>query len=323
MNIKCSQNMYKSSNGASNVTYYILVPEDVKMRGIVQLVHNMCEYFSRYTAFAKYLCGLGFIVCGNDHIGHGASVARMSELGFFSTRDGWRYLIEDVEHLTDLMQQRYPELPYFLLGHGMGSLIARLYLIDYGDRISGCILTGTSGPNPASVSSARLADSIARSRGMTYRSGFLSNMAYRGFNKKIKNPRTPFDWISRDENVVSLYQSDEKCNFIFTATGFRDVYTLLAKANANHTFRRTPRTLPMLFLSGDKDPVGKYGEGVRRVVKLYRGAGLKNIEVIFYKDARHEVLNELGRLDAFGDISRWLENQLSALAAAADEASGS
>ncbi len=313
MNIKCSQNIYKSANGVSNVTYYILAPEDVEVRGIVQISHNMCEYFSRYTAFAKYLCGLGFIVCGNDHIGHGASVARRAELGFFSTRDGWKYLIEDVKQLTDLMQQRYPGLPYFMLGHGMGSLILRLYLVDYGENISGCILTGTSGPNPTAVSSARLADSIARSRGMTYRSGFLSNMAYRGFNRKIKNPRTTFDWLSRDADVVALYQSDEKCNFIFTATGFRDVYTLMAKANANHTFRRTPRSLPMLFLSGDKDPVGKYGEGVRRVVMLYRRAGVKNIEAILYKDARHEVLCELGRLDTFGDISRWLETQLAAL----------
>jgi len=312
MNIKCTQNMYKSANGVSNVTYYILAPEEMAVRGIVQLVHGMCEYFARYTAFAKYLCGLGFMVCGNDHIGHGASVARNAELGFFSTRDGWKYLVEDVGQLADLMQKRYPDLPYFLLGHAMGSLIARLYIINNGERLAGCILTGTSGPNPTAVSIARLADSIARSRGMTYRSGFLSNMIFRGYNRKIKNPRSPFDWLSRDEAVVSLYQSDEKCNFIFTATGFRDLFTLLSKANTNHTFRRTPRSLPLLFLSGDKDPVGRYGDGVRRVVNLYRGAGLKNIEVIFYKDARHEVLNELGRLDAFGDISRWLEAQMAA-----------
>ncbi len=310
MNIKCTQNMYKSSNGDTNVTYYILAPEDTEIRGIVQLAHSMCEYFSRYTAFAKYLCGLGFIVCGNDHIGHGASVTRGSELGFFSTKEGWKYLIEDVKRLTDLMQKRYPDLPYFVLGQGMGSLILRLYLVEYGSRISGCILTGTAGPNATAVSTARLADSVARSRGMTYRSGFLTNLVYRGFNRKIKQPRTPFDWLSRDETVVSLYQSDEKCNFIFTATGLRDVFTLVAKANANVTFRRTPRELPILFLSGDKDPVGRYGEGVRRVVKLYRGAGIKNIEVIFYKDARHEVLNELGHLSTFGDISRWLEAQL-------------
>lgn len=317
MNIKCTQNIYKSANGVSNVTYYILVPEEVEVRGIVQISHGMCEYFSRYTTFAKYLCSLGFIVCGNDHIGHGASVARPSELGFFATRDGWKYLVEDVKQLTDLMQHRYPHLPYFLLGHSMGSLIARLYLTDYGGKLAGCILIGTVGPNAAAISAAHLADSIARTRGMTYRSGFLSDLAFKGYNRKIKNPHSVFDWLSRDESVVSLYQSDEKCNFVFTATGFRDLFTLIAKANASHTFRHTPRGLPLLFLAGDKDPVGKYGEGVRRVVNLYRGAGLKNIEVIFYKDARHEVLNELGRLDAFADISRWLEAQLTALEAPA------
>lgn len=313
MNIKCTQNIYKSANGVSNVTYYILIPEEVEVRGIVQLSHGMCEYFSRYTAFAKYLCGLGFIVCGNDHIGHGASVARDAELGFFATKDGWKYLVEDVRQLTDLMQNRYPDLPYFLFGHSMGSLIARLYLADYGDRLAGCILSGTTGPNAAAASAAHLADSIARSRGMTYRSGLLSNLTFKSYNRKIHHPNSVFDWLSRDEDVVSLYQSDAKCNFIFTATGFRDLYTLCVKANAAHTFRRTPRTLPLLFLAGDKDPVGKYGEGVRRVVNLYRGVGVKNIEVVFYKDARHEVLNELGRLDTFGDISRWLEAQLAVL----------
>ena len=313
MNIKCTQNIYKSANSVSNVTYYILVPEEVEIRGIVQISHGMCEYFSRYTTFAKYLCSLGFIVCGNDHIGHGASVSRPSELGFFAARDGWKYLVDDVKQLTDLMQRRYPQLPYFMLGHSMGSLVARLYLTDYGEKLAGCILTGTVGPNAAAISAAHLADSIARTRGMTYRSGFLSDLVFKGYNRKIKDPHSVFDWLSRDESVVSLYQSDEKCNFVFTATGFRDLFTLIAKANASHTFRHTPRELPLLFLAGDKDPVGKYGEGVRRVVNLYRGAGVKNIEVIFYKDARHEVLNELGRLDAFADISRWLEAQLSVL----------
>jgi alpha-beta hydrolase superfamily lysophospholipase len=145
---------------------------------------------------------------------------------------------------------------------------------------------------------------------MTYRSALLENLAFRAYNRKIKHPRTVFDWLSRDENVVSLFQSDEKCNFIFTATAFRDLFTLCARANANQTFRRTPRSLPLLFLAGDKDPVGQYGEGVRRVVNLYRSVGVRDIDVVFYVDARHEVLNELGRLEAFGDISRWLEARI-------------
>ena len=101
MDIKCTQNIFKSSNGRSNVTYYILAPEGVDLRGVVQISHGMCEYFSRYTVFAKYLCSLGFIVCGNDHIGHGASAGRATELGFFAVRDGWSYLIQDMQKLTD------------------------------------------------------------------------------------------------------------------------------------------------------------------------------------------------------------------------------
>lgn len=324
MNIKCTQNIYKSANSVSNVTYYILTPEEVPVRGIVQLAHGVCEYFSRYTEFAKYLCGLGFIVCGNDHIGHGASVARDADLGYFASRDGWKFLVEDAKQLTDLMQHRYPELPYFLIGHSMGSLIARLYVLDYGERLAGCILTGTAGPHPAAVSAMHFADSIARSRGVTFRSGLLSSLCFGGYNRKIKDSHSMFDWLSRDRTVVSLYQSDAKCNFVLTASGFRDLFTLVVKANANSTFRQTPRELPLLFLSGDKDPVGRCGEGVRRVVSMYRGAGVKNIDVIFYKDARHDIFNELGRMETFGDISRWLELQLAereriAAAAAKDE----
>lgn len=313
MNIKCTQNIYKSANGVSNVTYYILTPEDVKIRGVIQLTHGMCEYFSRYTAFAKYLCGLGFVVCGNDHIGHGASVARESELGFFATKDGWKYLIADVETLTDLMQNRYPDVPYFLLGNSTGSLVARLYLAEYGSRLSGAVLIGTSGPIPTAISMIHLSDSIAHSKGMTYRSGLLSNLTYRGYNRKVDHPSSAFDWLSRDSSIVALYQSDNKCNFVPTATAFRDIFTLFVKANATATFRKTPSNLPLLFLAGDKDPIGKYGEGIRRVVNLYRGTGSKNIDVIFYKEARHEILNEINKLDVYGDISRWLEMQLLAL----------
>ena len=226
MNIKCTQNIYKSANGVSNVAYYILVPEDSHIRGIVQISHGMCEYFSRYTAFAKYLCGLGFIVCGNDHIGHGASVSRPADLGFFAAHDGWKYLIQDVLHLRELMHHRYPDLPYFMLGHSMGSLIVRLCLSECGTELAGAILIGTAGPNAAALSAAHVADSIARTRGVTFRSGLLNSIAFKAYNRRIDHPNSVFDWLSRDEEVVSLYQSDEKCNFIFTASAFRDLFIL-------------------------------------------------------------------------------------------------
>lgn len=318
MDIKCTQNMFKSSNGSSSITYYFLVPEGVDIRGVVQIAHGMCDYFSRYTVFAKYLCSLGFVVCGNDHLGHGNSASREAELGFFAPKNGWQFLIEDMKKLNDIMRLRYPDQPYFLLGHSMGSLISRLYLPKYGGDLTGCILCGTIGPTPFTNAGIRLADTVARSKGMTYRSGVLSKAAFSSFNRKIKNPRCCFDWISRDEHVVDLFLSDYKCNFVFTATGFRDLFTLVQRANTARCFKSTPHRLPLLLIAGDKDPVGSYGDGVRNVAKLYRAAGQKDVDVIFYKDGRHDILNELNRLDVFGDISRWLETHLASEAPVTD-----
>ena len=309
MNIKCTQNIYKSANGVSNVTYYILVPEGVEVRGIVQLSHGMCEYFSRYTAFAKYLCGLGFIACGNDHIGHGASVSRTADLGFFAARDGWKYLVEDVKHLTDLMQRRYPDLPYFLLGHSMGSLIARLYLLDYGEKLSGCILIGTVGPIAASGSIVHLADSVARSRGITYRSGLLSNLVFKGFNRKIKQPKTVFDWLSRDEAAVDLYNEDPLCGFVPTAGLLHDMMNGIAFVTQPKNIARMKKDLPILFVSGDCDPVGEQGRGVIRAYKCFLKAGMKDVTMKLYHGGRHEMLNETNRAEVYEDVLSWLNSK--------------
>lgn len=311
MNIKCTQNIFRSANGVNEITYYILRPEGVELRGIVQISHGMCDYFSRYTPFAKYLCSLGFIVCGNDHLGHGCSAPKMTDLGFFAPRDGWKYLVDDMIKLTDIMQERYPEIPYFTLGHSMGSLITRIYATKCGARLRGCILIGTVGPNPFVKAGIHVANSVAHSRGITFRSAFLTKLALGNYNRKIKNSQTLFDWLTRDRETVALFLSDEKCNFLFTATGYRDLFTLVMYANSSKCFKSTPRDLPLLFLSGDMDPVGGYGEGVRQVANLYRGAGIRDLDVIFYKDSRHDVLNEINHQEVFGDISRWLERQLS------------
>lgn len=310
MNIKCTQNIYKSANGTSTITYYILVPEGVALCGVVQISHDVCDYFSRYTAFAKYLCSLGFVVCGNDHIGHGASAAKESDLGFFGAKNGWKHLVSDTLHLMHLMQKRYPDLPYFMYGQSMGSLVVRLCLTDPEVRISGAVLSATTFSGPYDVTIMHLADSIARAYGATYRSAFLNNFYFKGNKRKLKECQSYYDWMSRDSKVVSLYQGDEKCNFPLTSSGFRDLYILLAKANATATFRKTPHNVPMLFLSGDKDPVTHFGESVRRVVSTFRSIGTFPIDVIFYKDARHDILNEINRFDVFGDISRWLSNHL-------------
>lgn len=317
MDIRCTQSIYPSAGGDASISYYILRPVGVELRGIVQISHGMCEYFTRYTSFAKYLCSLGFIVCGNDHLGHGSSVPPSGALGFFGQHNGWSTLVDDIALLTDKMKCQWPELPYFLFGHSMGSMIARLYLTRYGDKIDGCILSGSPAPTAMAGVGIQLANSVIRSHGPMYRSSVLNNLVFGRFTARIPDCQSPFDWLTRDHGVVSLYQSDSKCNFIFTASGFRDLFYLEQKCNRMNVIRQTPSTLPLLFISGDADPAGNYGFGVKKIVAYYRAANCRDIDVIFYKGGRHEILNETNKEEVYGDISRWLEKQLQKRTAAA------
>jgi alpha-beta hydrolase superfamily lysophospholipase len=310
MEITCTQNIYISSNGSSRITYYILQPENTQIKGIIQIAHDICEYFSRYTHFAKYLCGLGYIVCGNDHLGHGNSASKASDLGYFSRRDGYRNLVDDLYLLTDIMQKRYPYLPYFLLGQGMGALMAQLYLPRYGQKLTGCIFCGLPVSQPTSSMNIKISNSVVHTKGPYYRSAMLNRLACGNYLKKIKDSRTPFDWLTHDQKIIDIYQSDEKCNFIVTASGFRDYFRLLVTASSLKTYRSAPHALPLLFLSGDMDPAGNYGIGVRQVAAYYKNSGQKQIELVLYKEGRHEILNETNRLEVYGDILRWIEGVL-------------
>ncbi|MDO5548386.1 MAG: alpha/beta hydrolase [Eubacteriales bacterium] len=310
MDIRCTQSVYHSADGRSLISCYAFCPVGIRPRGIVQIAHGMCEYFSRYTQFAKYLCSQGFLVCGNDHLGHGSSVPPGGALGFFGQKNGWSVLVDDLATLTDKTKARWPDLPYFLFGHSMGAMTARLYLTRYVDKLDGCIFSGTPSNNPMAGAGIHIANSVIHSQGPMYRSFVLNNLATGRYNSRIKNPKSPFDWLTRDRTIVSLYQSDEKCNFIFTAAGFRDLCRLAQRCAAPQCVTSVPGRIPLLFVSGDADPVGNYGVGVRRIASAYKSAGFTDIHTILYPDCRHEVLNELNHVEVYHDISDWLEQHL-------------
>ena len=249
------------------------------------------------------------IVCGNDHIGHGASVSRPADLGFFAAHDGWKYLIADVLHLHELMSKRYPDLPYFLIGHSMGSLIARLCLPACGRELAGAVLIGTAGPNAAAVSAAHLADSVARTRGVTFRSGLLNSMTFKGYNRKIQHPNSVFDWLSRDEAAVDLYNEDPLCGFVPTAGLLHDMMNGIAFVTQPKNIARMKKDLPILFVSGDCDPVGEQGRGVIRAYKCFLKAGMKDVTMKLYHGGRHEMLNETNRAEVYEDVLSWLNSK--------------
>lgn len=292
---------FTSANGISRVAYRIDTPKDGPVKGVLQLSHGMCEYVGRYEALFAALCDAGWVAAGHDHIGHGASAGSPEELGYFAEHDGWQCLVEDVHTLSNLVRRQYPDVPLVLLGHSMGSFIARETLRRYGNEYDGAIICGTAGPNPAAALGVALAELDIAIRGGHHRSAVLQNLAFGSYNRRFES-RTPYDWLTRDTSIVDRYAADPLCTFIFTSSGFRDLFTLLRRVSRRDWARCLPKELPMLLIAGDMDPVGDYGRGVKKVYARIRAAGCKDVSLKLYPGGRHEILNEINRDAVFQDV---------------------
>lgn len=307
---------YPSSSGCDTIKYYVYEPEPSycteiggKPKAVVQISHGMCEYMERYADFARYLNSRGILVCGNDHLGHGGSVKCEENLGYFAGKNGWKFLVIDMRRLMLRMKETYPGIPYILIGHSMGSFVARAYLSWYGDEVDGAVLMGTSGKNRLAPLAMPLVEAMKKIRGGRYRSKTISNMAFGTYNLRFKPRCTEYDWISRDSHTVDTYSKDSRCTFIFTLSGFLDLFHLLKFISRPEWAQEVPADLPVLLLSGSMDPVGRYGKGVKEIHDKLALAGLKDLIMKLYPNCRHELLNEKNKELIYSDIYRWIEKK--------------
>lgn len=308
MEYKVEELYFKSSNGKNNIYAKILSPINIgKVKGVVQFCHGMCEYFDKYTEFYKFLLENDYVVCGHDHIGHGLSIEKESDRGFFAEKDGYKFLIEDTKKMTDIIRERYPYEPLFMIGHSMGSFIARNYAAKYGDKLKALLLCGTIGPQPLIDSAISLSNLIINRRGERYRSRKLYQLALDFANSNFKPIANKFDWTTSDESEVEITENDEKQNFMFTASAYRDLFKLVKFANSERVIKTVPKNLPIYFFSGKEDPVGEKGAGVKRAVKLYKNAKIKNVSLKLYDGCRHEMLRERNRKEVFKDVLDYID----------------
>ncbi|MCI8477321.1 MAG: alpha/beta hydrolase [Oscillospiraceae bacterium] len=302
---------YPSSDGVHQVHAVEWMPEVEHPRGVVQLVHGISEYMLRYTHFAAYLMEHGFVVVGNDHLGHGKTARSSKEYGFLAPKDGWKHLAEDVYALRMKTAARFPGLPYFMLGHSMGSFVARTYLIRWPGTLSGCILSGTGQESAALIAMGKgITALLSRVKGPNSHSDLVTALSLGPYNRQFKPNRTEVDWISRDTAVVDSYAADPLCRFVPTVGMTRDMLGGLEFiARPEHLRRMDPET-PIYFFSGDQDPVGGNGTGVKKVVKLFQAAGVKDLTLKLYPGGRHEMLNEINRSEVYADTLAWLESKI-------------
>ena len=287
-------------------------PASEKPRAVIQLVHGMAEHIDRYDDFASYLVGRGFVVCAEDHIGHGGSAVDETEFGHMPAHGGKDILLGDVHTLRRMVAELYPDVPYVIYGHSMGSFIVRAYIARHGEGIAACVLSGTGNvPAPLSKFGRSLARMLAAIRGERHRSPFIDNMGAGGYGKKIENPRTHLDWLSTDDAVVDAYIEDEKCGFMFTVGGYATLLDLTAEVVTPECAEKVPKELPVLFVAGDGDPVGDMGKGVQAAAKLLRDAGVREVDCKLYEGMRHEIHNEVDNDRVYDDIATWIEGRAS------------
>ena len=252
---------------------------------------------------AKALNEAGFLVCGRNHRGHGPE-AKL--LGYFADEQGWDAILNDAHEVSLDIKKQYPGVPFILLGHSMGSFLAREYALRYGKELDGLILSGTGFYPKALCASGRMLAKLAPKKKPA---NFVNNIAFAGNNKPFAPGRTGFEWLSRDEKEVDKYVADPLCGFCFTGSAFSDFFGGLLALTDESRLSSMPKDLPVYFMSGDRDPVGQMGEGVRQVAEQFKKAGMRDITVKLYPDARHELFNELNRDEVTADLIQWLEKE--------------
>ena len=283
---------------------------DAPCRGVIQLVHGMAEHIARYDRLARALCAAGYTVAGHSHLGHGED-AREDELGFFGRKDGWDHLVEDVHAAHEMLLKRFPGQRFAILGHSMGSFVTREYLLRYGGDLTAAVICGTGWfPGPL-CSVARAAAALCGVFGGWQKPApLVDRLMSKDNNKAFAPARTPFDWLSRDTAEVDKYMADLRCGFLFTARGYDDMFTGLKNLSRLHRLAALPGNLPVLFISGDADPIGTQGKGVNTVAQQFRDAGVRDVTVRLYPGARHELFNETNRDEITAELIDWLNRHM-------------
>ena len=297
---------YLSKDGKTTIHAVKWLPEG-KPEGVVQIIHGMCEYAERYSPFAEYLASKGYIVCAEDHAGHGKSAKTPEDLGWFNDGHSLDTVISDIHTLTEKVKSEAEGLPYFVMGHSMGSFFCRKYISLYGNELSGAIIMGTGFKGKALINTALAMTRLnATFKGWKNRSKFIKSLAFGSYNKKFKSENNSKAWLSVNTENTEKYKADNFCNFDFTDNGYYVLFSAIKSACSKKTIKAVPKNLPVYFVAGENDPVGDYGKGVAKAYNKFKKAGVKNVDIKLYGGARHEILNDFCKDAVRADLLAFL-----------------
>lgn len=278
-------------------------------KATLHINHGMAEHSIRYDEFARYMNNEGYTVFCQDHRGHGFTMEE-SEEGWFSDENGWSLICDDSFELDGIIKKEYPDIPHLIFGHSMGSFVTRINLSRHSDEYCAAVICGTGGDQGlVGKFGLKLAKHSAKKNGSKTKAPLLDSLAFGAYNKKFKKEGQSA-WLSSDRKEVEKYIADPMDGFVCSNQFYADLITLSFQANNPDNISKIRKDFPILFVSGEMDPVGDYSKGVKRAVDLYKDAGIKSVDLILYKNGRHEILNDVMRYDVMRDIASFYKEKL-------------
>ena len=302
---------FLSSDGKTRLHGIAWIPEDVTPAAVLQIVHGVAEYIGRYDDFARFLNSHGVIVVGHDHLGHGLSLPEGGTPVYFGNGNTWNTPVDDVYVLHTKLKEQYPHLPLLLMGHSMGSFLNRTYLIRYPGTVKAAILMGTGWQSAAALTGGLALAGMLKRRNAAATNDTVTELAFGAYNKTFKPNRTDYDWLSADEENVDEYIADPLCGQDATVGLFYEMLTGIRFNQRRNNLDRMDKSMPILLISGEDDPVGGMGAGVRQTYAEFKRTGITDCTLKLYPGLRHELLNEKARRDeVYQDIWSWMEEKL-------------
>ena len=303
---------FLSTDGKTQLHGMRWEPEGGSVRAVLQICHGVAEHIARYDAFARYLNGLGIAVVGHDHLGHGLSLPEGGTPVYFGEGNTWNTVVDDIYVLHQRIRLWYPDVPLCIMGHSMGSFLTRTYLIRYPGTVKAAVIMGTGWqPKAVIAGGMAVAKAVGAVVGENGTSDLVTNLAFGAYNKLFAPNRTSCDWLSADEGNVDAYMADPLCGADTTVGLFRQMLSGIRFNQKLSNLRQMDPRIPVLFVAGEKDPVGDCGNGVRRTYQEFRRAGVQDCTLKLYPGLRHEILNEKAQQQQiFEDIGQWLTSKL-------------
>lgn len=298
-----------SSDNTHYLHHTFFEPKNGDVKATLLIVHGMAEHSGRYADFAQFLADNGIAVATYDQLGHGQTIKDSAELGFFGNEHPVQSLLKDVIIMANSLKHRYPKVPHFVMGHSMGSFIVRTVLKHHAQDFTGAILMGTADANPLTKLLAPLSNVLAKTapkKPNTMFADIMNKILNSKLNHRISSSQ--FAWLTEDPAAIEAYEADSLTGFDFTNNGFLALFTLMQSGLHKNWATTIAKDFPMLFVSGENDPIGNMGRGIHDIISNLKKQGFSNINARLYPNMRHEPLHEQHHTVVYHDILNWIRH---------------